>query len=210
MSIRVVVADDQALVRDGIVTVLSLTEGIEVVGEAADGEHAVDLTVQLSPEVVLMDLRMPGLDGAEATRRLATRAPDVHVLVLTTYADDASIGEALRAGAAGFLTKDAGREEIVAAIRASAEGGMPLDARITSRVVAGLPQEHPAEVRDRFPQLTAREAEVLDLVAAGRSNPEIARELFLGVSTVKTHINAIFAKLGVSDRRAAIAAVREG
>lgn len=210
MSIRVLVADDQALVRDGIVTVLSLQEGIDVVGEAEDGERAVALAAELVPDVVLMDLRMPRLDGVGAVRELAAKNLPVRVVVLTTFADDASIGEALRAGAAGYLTKDAGRQEIVAAVQAAAAGGMPLDTRIASRVVAGLPDAQAPDVRERFPELTAREAEVLELIVARKTNPEIARELFLGVATVKTHIGAIFAKLGVTDRRGAIARAQEG
>ncbi|UQN29176.1 response regulator transcription factor [Brachybacterium kimchii] len=208
MSISILVADDQALVRDGIVTVLSLADGIEVLGEAEDGARAVALAEELAPDVVLMDLRMPGMGGAEATAALARRAPEVRVLVLTTFADDASIDAALRAGAAGYLTKDAGREEMVAAIRAAAEGGTPLDSRIAGRVVAGLPEAQPTSVRERFPDLTAREAEVLELMGDGATNPEIAERLFLGVSTVKSHVNAIFAKLGVSERREAVALVR--
>ncbi|UEJ81786.1 response regulator transcription factor [Brachybacterium halotolerans subsp. kimchii] len=208
MSISILVADDQALVRDGIVTVLSLADDIDVIGEAEDGERAVALAEELAPDVVLMDLRMPGMGGAEATAALARSAPGVRVLVLTTFADDASIDAALRAGAAGYLTKDAGREEMVAAIRAAAGGGTPLDARIAGRVVAGLPEARPSSVRERFPDLTAREAEVLELMADGATNPEIAERLFLGVSTVKSHINAIFAKLGVSERREAVAVVK--
>lgn len=208
MSITVLVADDQALVRDGIVTVLSLAGGIDVLGEAEDGERAVALAQELAPDVVLMDLRMPGMGGAEATAALARSAPEVRVLVLTTFADDASIDAALRAGAAGYLTKDAGREEMVAAIRAAAEGGTPLDARIAGRVVAGLPGARTTSVRERFPDLTAREAEVLELIGEGASNPEIAERLFLGVSTVKSHVNAIFAKLGVHERREAAAWAR--
>ncbi|MFE5775260.1 response regulator [Brachybacterium sp. NPDC056505] len=208
MSISILVADDQALVRDGIVTVLSLADDIDVVGEAEDGERAVALAEELAPDVVLMDLRMPGMGGAEATAALARTAPGVRVLVLTTFADDASIDTALRAGAAGYLTKDAGREEMVAAIRAAAGGGTPLDARIAGRVVAGLPEARPSSVRERFPDLTAREAEVLELMADGATNPEIAESLFLGVSTVKSHVNAIFAKLGVSERREAVAVAK--
>ncbi|MBK0331615.1 response regulator transcription factor [Brachybacterium sp. MASK1Z-5] len=208
MSIRILVADDQALVRDGIVTVLSLADGIDVLGEAEDGARAVALAEELAPDVVLMDLRMPGMGGAEATAALARSAPEVRVLVLTTFADDASIDAALRAGAAGYLTKDAGREEMVAAIRAAAEGGTPLDSRIAGRVVAGLPEARPTSVRERFPGLTAREAEVLELMADGATNPEIAQRLFLGVSTVKSHVNAIFAKLGVTERREAVAVAK--
>ncbi|GAA3844273.1 MULTISPECIES: response regulator transcription factor [Brevibacterium] len=208
MSITVLVADDQALVRDGIVTVLSLAEGIEVIGEASDGIEAVALAEELTPDVVLMDLRMPNLGGAEATARLAQSCPGVRVLVLTTFGDDASIDSALRAGAAGFLTKDAGREEMIAAIRATAAGGTPLDARIAGRVVAGLPEAHPVSLHERFPELTVREADVLRLMAEGATNPEIAEHLFLGVSTVKSHINSLFAKLGVSRRSDAIALAR--
>lgn len=196
----------RALVRDGIVTVLSLSEGIEVVGEAADGEAAVSAAVATRPDVALIDLRMPVLDGAGTAERLRREAPGVRVVVLTTYADDASIARALRAGATGYLTKDAGREEIIAAVRAAAAGGTPLDARIAGRVVAGLPDEDAADVRTRFPELTGREAEVVELIAAGRTNPEIASTLFLAVSTVKTHVNAIFAKLHVADRRGAVEA----
>jgi DNA-binding NarL/FixJ family response regulator len=212
--IRVAVADDQAIVRDGLVTLLGLLPDMEVVGQAADGEEAVALAVTARPDVLLMDLRMPVLDGAAATARVAAEAPGTAVLVLTTYADDASIVGALRAGARGYLTKDAGRTELAAAVRAVASGQATFAPEVGARLVGSLtatarpgPDAAGALVA-RFPALTRREAEVLALVADGLSNAEIAGTLFVSVATVKTHINAIFAKLAVRDRAQAIALVR--
>jgi DNA-binding NarL/FixJ family response regulator len=216
MTVRVLVADDQAIVRDGLVTVLGLADDVEVVGEAADGEQAVRLAVETKPDVVLMDLRMPVLDGAAATARLVERLPSVKVLVLTTYADDESIAGALRAGALGYLTKDAGRRELLAAVRAAAEGQAVFDATVRARLVAGFSQPpadavpsptDPASLRSRFPGLTAREAEVLSLMAQGLPNPRIASTLFLSTATVKSYVNDLFAKLGVATRAEAIALV---
>lgn len=209
--IRVVVVDDQAIVRDGLATILDLLDDVAVVGQAADGAEAVALAATLRPDVVLMDLRMPGVDGTEATARITAGLPGVAVLVLTTYADDDSILGALRAGARGYLTKDAGRDQIASAVRAVAAGQATLAADVAERVVQATTGNRPTPadgLRSRFPQLSAREAEVLALVAEGRSNPEIAADLFLGVATVKSHINAIFSKLGVRDRAQAIAAAR--
>jgi DNA-binding NarL/FixJ family response regulator len=207
--IRVLVADDQATVRDGLVTLLGLAEGIEVVGAAADGEEAVRLTEQTRPDVVLMDLRMPRLDGAEATARIVAATPEVAVLVLTTYADDASLAGALRAGARGYLTKDAGRAELAAAVRSVASGQATFAKEIADRLVRGFttepPPAEPARLRERFPALTAREADVLEAITLGRNNAQIAGELFLSVATVKSYINAIFAKLGARDRGHAVA-----
>ncbi|MFJ4655465.1 response regulator [Nocardia sp. NPDC088792] len=198
--ITVVVADDQTTVRDGLTTVLSLLPDVQVVGEARDGAEAVDLVRRLSPRVVLMDLRMPGVDGATATATITAEYPGTAVLVLTTYADDASIAGALRAGARGYLTKDAGRAEIAAAIRSVASGHTTLAADVGARLVSALesPQTPPAD-------LTDRELDVLRLMSQGRNNSEIAKELFIGVSTVKSHINSLFAKLNVRDRGQAIA-----
>jgi DNA-binding NarL/FixJ family response regulator len=217
-TIRVIVADDQAIIRDGLVTVLGLLPDIEVVGEAADGEQAVALAVAQRPDVALMDLRMPGVDGVAATERIARPARATAVLVLTTYADDESILSALRAGARGYLTKDAGRAELAAAVRAVASGQSTFAPEVGARIVSSLtsaPAAAPAPAASpaaalvaRFPALTPREAEVLALVGDGRSNPEIAAALFVSVATVKTHINAIFAKLAVRDRAQAIALVR--
>ncbi|WP_020076921.1 response regulator transcription factor [Cryocola sp. 340MFSha3.1] len=215
--IRVAVADDQAIIRDGLVTVLGLLPDIEVVGEAADGEEAVALAVAAHPDVLLMDLRMPVLDGAGATARVREVAPETAVLILTTYADDESIVGALRAGARGYLTKDAGRAELAAAVRAVASGQTTLAPEVGARVIGALTGAAPAPVAEvdaagallaRFPSLTRREAEVLALIGDGLSNAEIARSLFVSVATVKTHINAIFAKLAVRDRAQAIALVR--
>lgn len=218
--IRVIVADDQAIVRDGLVTLLGLLPDVEIVGQAGDGGEAVALAVAERPDVALMDLRMPGLDGVGATERIAREAPATAVLVLTTYADDESILSALRAGARGYLTKDAGRAELAAAVRAVASGqatfAPEVGARIVSTLTAGAPSARPGAAAAvspadallaRFPALTPREAEVLALVGDGLSNPEIASTLFVGVATVKTHINAIFAKLAVRDRAQAIALV---
>jgi DNA-binding NarL/FixJ family response regulator len=216
--IRVLVADDQAIIRDGLVTVLSLLPDVEVVGEAADGEQAVRLAVETKPDVVLMDLRMPVLDGVAATARIVHEAPGSAILVLTTFADDDSIRGALRAGAKGYLTKDAGRAEVAAAIRAVARGQSTFAPAVGALLVNSLTGSAPPApqsgarssdaVLTRFPSLTSREAEVLALIAEGLSNGEIASRLFVSVATVKTHINAIFAKLGVRDRAQAIALVR--
>ncbi|WIJ45153.1 response regulator transcription factor [Curtobacterium citreum] len=215
MTIRVLVVDDQAIVRDGLVTVLSLVPDLQVVGEAADGAEAIAMVAADPPDVVLMDLRMPGTDGPTATASIARSHPGVAVLVLTTYADDASIVGALRAGARGYLTKDAGRAELATAIRAVATGQATFDAEVGARLVAQLaaptptaPSTHaPTGLRDRFPELTPREADVLERIAAGRTNPEIAAELFLTVPTVKSYVNQVFAKLGVRTRAEAVALV---
>ncbi|MDM7891708.1 response regulator transcription factor [Curtobacterium caseinilyticum] len=210
MTIRVLVVDDQAIVRDGLVTVLSLVPDLEVVGEATDGAEAIAMVAVDPPDVVLMDLRMPGTDGPTATATITAAHPDVAVLVLTTYADDDSIVGALRAGARGYLTKDAGRAELATAVRAVASGQATFDAGVGARLVARLgdaPAPAPLSVRDRFPGLTPREADVLERVADGRTNPEIAAELFLTVPTVKSYVNQVFAKLGVRTRAEAVALV---
>jgi DNA-binding NarL/FixJ family response regulator len=204
--VRVVVADDQRVVREGLVTVLGVMPGIEVVGAAADGEQALALVNRHRPHVVLMDLRMPRLDGAEATRRILAAHPTTAVVVLTTYADDESILSALQAGALGYLTKDAGRDHIARAIHAAAAGQAILDPAVQARLVATAAPA-PSDVVPSRPlpdKLTAREAEVLALIATGHTNTQIARVLVVSPSTVKTHINNIFAKTGVSDRAQAV------
>jgi DNA-binding NarL/FixJ family response regulator len=203
--VRVVVADDQRVVREGLVISLSVLPGVEVVGAAADGEQAVALVSRHRPQVVLMDLRMPRVDGAEATRRILAAHPATAVVVLTTYADDDSILAALRAGALGYLTKDAGREQIARALHAAAEGQAILDPAVQARLVAAAGTAPDAVPSRPLPDgLTAREAEVLALIATGRTNAQIAAALVVSPSTVKTHINNIFAKTGVSDRAKAV------
>ncbi|WP_432948352.1 response regulator [Kribbella sp. CA-253562] len=199
-QIRVVVADDQQVVREGLVALLGLLDGIEVTGAAANGVEAIELVAAGNVDVVLMDLRMPVLDGVQATARLTADHPEVAVLVLTTYADDTSIAQALRAGARGYLTKDAGRVEIGAALRATAAGQATFDPEVSRRLIAGL-SPTPTAAKDG---LTARETEVLRLIAQGLSNTEIAKLLFIGEATVKTHINNTFAKIGARHRAEAV------
>ncbi|MBY8878684.1 response regulator transcription factor [Actinacidiphila acidipaludis] len=208
---RVVVADDQTVVREGIVMLLGLLPGIEVVGAAADGEEAVRLVAEQRPDVVLMDLRMPRCDGVEATRRIRSEHPGTQVVVLTTYADDDDLFPALQAGARGYLTKDAGGDEIAKAIADVTAGGAGLSPAVQSRVLDALSSGSLSAGRrdDGTPQqlpdgLTSREAEVLALVADGLSNAEIAARLHVSMATVKTHINNLFAKTGVRDRAQAV------
>jgi DNA-binding NarL/FixJ family response regulator len=209
--IRVLLADDQRLVREGLGTLLGLLDGIELVGTAADGEEAVVLAARHDPDVVLMDLRMPRVDGIEAIRRLAQRGERPRAIALTTYADDASVLGALRAGARGYLTKDAGAEQIRAAVEAVARGEAALDPAVQHHVVAALSGEAgPAgaaaagDEPDLPDGLTPREAEVLGLIAAGLTNTEISDRLVVSAATVKSHVNHIFAKAGVRDRAQAV------
>ncbi|MEU9381748.1 response regulator transcription factor [Streptomyces sp. NPDC048279] len=203
---RVVVADDQTVVREGIVMLLGLLAGVEVVGAAGDGEEAVRLVAELAPDVVLMDLRMPRCDGVEATRRIRTEYPGTQVVVLTTFADDESLFPALKAGARGYLTKDAGGDEIVRAVHSVLSGDAGLSPSIQRRLLERLSQPEPAAaVATEAPDgLTARETEVLVLIAEGLTNQEIARRLHVSTATVKTHINNLFAKTGLKDRAQAV------
>jgi len=203
---RVVVADDQTVVREGLVTLLGTMSGIEVVGAASDGEEAVALVAELSPDVALMDLRMPRLDGVEATKRIRAEHPGTQVVVLTTYADDESIVGALRAGAIGYLTKDAGREHLGRALEAAASGQGILDPAVQARLVEVVSLPTAAALGALLPDgLTVREAEVLRLIAAGLSNSEIAEQLYVSEVTIKTHVNHIFTKTGSRDRSQAVA-----
>jgi DNA-binding NarL/FixJ family response regulator len=199
--IRVLLADDQRVVREGLGTLLGLLDGIELVGTAADGEEVLALAARHDPDVVLMDLRMPRMDGIEAIRRLAERGERPRTIALTTYADDASVLGALRAGARGYLTKDAGAEQIRAAVEAVARGEAALDPAVQHHVLAALTEPAAAELPDG---LTPREAEVLALIAEGLTNTEIAERLVVSAATVKTHVNHIFAKAGVRDRAQAV------
>ncbi|MFE1949763.1 response regulator [Streptomyces sp. NPDC059524] len=203
---RVVVVDDQTVVREGIVMLLGLLPGIEVVGSGGDGEEAVALVAELAPDVVLMDLRMPRCDGAEATRRIREQYPATQVVVLTTYADDESLFPALKAGARGYLTKDAGGDEIVRAVEDVLSGDAGLAPKIQRRLLERLSQAENAAPGPKEPPdgITAREAEVLVLIADGLSNQEIAKSLHVSTATVKTHINNLFAKAGLKDRAQAV------
>ena len=199
--VTVVVADDQSAVREGLVLLLGTVPGIAVIGEAEDGEAAVEAVKAKDPQVVLMDLNMPRLDGVEATRRIRASHPQTRVVVLTTYSDDESIIAALQAGALGYLTKDATRAEIGRAVLAAAAGQAVLDPQVQQRLLIAAvraPAAEPAMTGEG--DLTPREAEVLRLIAAGKSNREIARALFVSEATVKTHVNRIFAKTGSRDR----------
>ena len=208
-TIRVMVADDQRIVREGLSSLLVLLDGIEVVGAAADGEQAVQLAAELHPDVVLMDLRMPRCDGVEATRQLRDRFPDIKVLVLTTYADDHSVIDALRAGARGYLTKDAGADEIQRALQQLTRGHAAIGPAVQHHLLDALtasPTPVAAQAAKHLPDgLTPREAEVLTLIAHGLSNSEIAERLIVNQTTIKSHINHLFAKTGVRDRAQAVA-----
>jgi DNA-binding NarL/FixJ family response regulator len=204
--VRVLVVDDQALVREGLMTLLQAARDIDPIAAAADGEEAVALCARHRPDVVLMDLRMPKLDGVEATRRIRAAQPQTEIVVLTTHADEASILDALRAGARGYLTKDAGIAEISRAVHAAADHQALLDPVVHSRLIAAAtagarPAPTPASLPD---ELTPREAEVLSLIARGLSNREIAATLVVSEATVKTHINHVFAKIGARDRAQAV------
>jgi len=198
----VLVADDHAVVRAGIVSLLAAEPGIEVVGEAVDGEDAVAQALALRPDLVVMDVRMPRLTGDEATARILQRAPEVRVLVLTTYESDASILSAIEAGASGYLLKAAPAEELIAGVRSVAAGEVALSPAIAAQLVARM--QKPAAAT-----LTPRETEVLRLVAEGHSNRVIGERLFLGEATVKTHLLRTFEKLGVNDRTRAVTLAME-
>jgi DNA-binding NarL/FixJ family response regulator len=208
--IRVLIVDDHAVVREGLRTFLDLQDGIEVVGEAADGEQGVDAAERLGPDVVLMDLVMPKLDGVGAMRELRTRAPDAHVIVLTSFLDDDRLMPAIQAGAAGYLLKDVEPAELARAIRAADAGDAILDPTVAARVVRAIADGSTPTAPDQE-RLTRREHEVLTLLARGRANKRIAYELGISEKTVKTHVGHVFAKLGVTDRtQAALLAVQHG
>lgn len=203
--IRLVIADDHSVVRAGLEQLVATFEGIELVGSAADGAAAVELCVQTHPDVVLMDLEMPRLDGIEATRRLAETLPDTHVVILTSFSDRERILRALDAGAVGYVLKDAGPEELGQGIRAAARGESPLDPKAAQALLAARRRPDPAG------QLSEREREVLTMVAAGLQNKQIARRLGISEKTVKAHLTSVFRTIGVTDRtQAALWAHRNG
>jgi two-component system, NarL family, response regulator LiaR len=210
-AIRVLIADDHAVVRQGLRTFLELQDDIEVVADACDGEEAVAAALDGHPDVVLMDLVMPALDGIEATRRILRERPDTRVIALTSFLDDDKLLPAVRAGAAGYLLKDVEPQELVRAIRTVNAGEALLDPAVTARVMRELSEGEPAAGRPLDGGLTPREREVLRLVARGLPNKLIARELGIAEKTVKAHVSSVLAKLGVSDRtQAAVLAVRRG
>ncbi|RME42613.1 MAG: DNA-binding response regulator [Chloroflexi bacterium] len=200
--IRVLIADDQALIREGLAALLSLTSGLAVVGTAADGREALMLVAERTPDIVLMDVRMPGMNGVAATRQICAHYPATRVIVLTTFADDEYVFAALQAGASAYLLKNAEPEHLAAAIRAVHAGEAILDPAITRAVIrrATQPRAEPGPVE----QLTPRERQVLALMAEGRSNSEIAEQLFLSEGTVKNHVSHVLGKLGARDRSQAV------
>jgi DNA-binding NarL/FixJ family response regulator len=216
--IRVLAVDDQRVVREGLAMLLGLLPDVEVVGTAADGEEALTLAGELRPDVILMDLRMPRVDGVEATRRLRASHPEIKVVVLTTYADDRSVIDALRAGALGYLTKDAGADEIRQALQRVASGQASLDPAVQMHLVeaiatsatattatAATTDVTSAPAASQLPDgLTPREVEVLGLIGAGLSNTEIAAQLFVSEATVKSHVNHMLPKIGARDRAQAV------
>jgi DNA-binding NarL/FixJ family response regulator len=206
VTARIVLADDQPLVRAGFRMILEAEDDIDVAGEASDGEEAVAVTRQLQPDVVLMDIQMPKVDGLEATRRIAQDAStDSRILILTTFERDDYVFEALRAGASGFMLKNAAPEDLVRAVRVVATGDALLDPAITRRVIEDYAQRAaPRKDHARLARLTEREREVLRLLATGKSNAELAAHLYLGEGTVKTHVSHLLGKLGLRDRVQAV------
>jgi DNA-binding NarL/FixJ family response regulator len=211
MTVRVVLVDDEAMVRVGLRMVLTAETDIEVVGEAADGGSAVEVVQATEPDVVLMDVRMPDVDGIEGSRRVLARCPGVKVVVLTTFDEDEYVEAALRAGVSGFLLKVAPPERLIDAVRTVAAGGGLLDPGVTRRVMESFAAAPPLRTRraETLESLTERERDVLRLIGRGLSNSEIAAELYLGETTVKTHVSNVLAKLGLRDRVQAVVAAYE-
>jgi DNA-binding NarL/FixJ family response regulator len=206
---RILIADDHALFRYGIHAMLSSTPEFEVVGEAATGEEAAARSAELRPDVILMDIQMPDLNGIDATRRILEGSPGVGVVVVTMFEDDESVFAAMRAGARGYVLKGADQKEVLAVIRAVANGEAHFGPEIAKRLMSFFSAPRPAPPLEAFPELTARECEVLDLIARGHSNVEIAKGLYLNPKTVRNHISNIFSKMRVADRAQAIVRARE-
>ena len=208
-TIRVLIADDHAVVREGLRAVIGSEADMDVVGEAATGEEVVERAAELRPNVILMDIQMPQVNGIEATRRILETNPDVGVVVLTMFEDDDSVFSAMRAGARGYVLKGAPPSEILKVLRAVAAGEAHFGPEIARRLMSFFSEPTPATAQDIFPELSAREAEILDLIAQGHSNPKIAARLYLSPKTVGNHISHIFTKLQVADRAHAIIRARE-
>jgi DNA-binding NarL/FixJ family response regulator len=207
-SIKVVVVDDHQIVREGLASLLGALDGIDVVGTAADGRDAVHVVAETAPDVVVMDIQMPQLDGIEATRMITGRQPDVRVVMLTMNEDDETVLSAMRAGASGYLLKGSGADEVQNAIRAAATGGMVFGASLAARVAAYFTGAAPKQ-EEPFPELTDRERDVLKLLAAGKSNDAIAAELYVSSKTVRNAVSGIYAKLHAAGRAEAIIRARE-
>jgi DNA-binding NarL/FixJ family response regulator len=208
-SIRVLIADDHPLFRDGMRGLLGSLPDMEVVGEASSGEQAIELARELQPDVILMDIKMPGINGIEATREILHTSPRIGVLVVTMFEDDDSVFAAMRAGARGYLLKDSSGQEVMHAIRAVASGEAIFGPGVAQRLISFFSAPSPAVSRRAFPELTEREEEVLSLVAQGKTNQEIAKELFVSLKTVRNHVSNIFLKLQVADRAQAVIRARE-
>jgi DNA-binding NarL/FixJ family response regulator len=208
-TLRILIAEDHPLFRKGMISLLASVPDFEVVGEVATGEEAVALAAQLQPDVVLMDLQMPNVNGIEATRRILQESPNIRILVVTLFEDDDSVFMALRAGARGYVLKDADEEEMVHAIRAVGKGEAIFSPNVAERVLAYFAAPMPASQPQVFPTLTDREREILNLIAQGHPNPSIARQLHLSTKTVGNYVSNIFTKLQVADRAQAIIRARE-
>jgi len=208
---KILICDDQAVIRDGLEMLLKLEQDFEVVGAAQDGAEAIELAAQKSPDLVLMDLKMPGMNGIEATREIRTKFPNIKVLVLTTYDDDEWLFDAIRAGASGYLLKDTPRHKIIEAIRGTVEGRSFLDPAIAGKLINQVASNQKQPISVLAEKLTERELDVLRLIAKGFNNGDIAGQLHLSEGTVRNHVSAILEKLGVSDRtQAAVIAIHHG
>ncbi len=207
--LRVLIADDHPLFRKGMRALLTAMPGTEVVGEATTGQEAIELAAELQPDVILMDLQMPGINGIEATRQILHTSPHIRILVVTLFEDDASIFTALRAGARGYILKDAKEEEMLRAIRAVGSGEAIFSPAIARRLMDFFAAPRPAAPKEIFPTLTEREREILQMIARGRTNNDIAKELALSSKTVGNYVSNIFSKLQVTDRAQAIIRARD-
>jgi NarL family two-component system response regulator LiaR len=208
---KVIICDDQATVRDGLVMLLKLEPDIDIVGTAEDGAEAVEMAADKKPDLILMDLKMPIMNGVEATRQVKMRHPEIKVVVLTTYADDEWVFDSIQAGASGYLLKDTPREELIKAVRGTVTGKTYVDPSVAGRVLEQVSSRQTQPATLITSKLTQREVEVLRLIAKGLSNADIADRLFLSDGTVRNHVSAILAKLGVSDRtQAAVIAIQHG
>ena len=208
-SIRIIVADDHTLFRDGLIALLNSVPDLEIVGQSASGHEAISQADELQPDVVLMDIQMPGINGIDATRRIVNTSPHIGVIVVTMFEDDDSVFAAMRAGARGYVLKGADQDEMLRTIRAVARGEALFGANIAARLVEFFASTKPGLSPDLFPELTNRERQVLELVAQGKNNNTIAGELYISLKTVRNHVSNIFSKMQVADRAEAIIKARD-